>query len=444
MAPYPPSPVAMPWSTPQHSQAIPSRQPASIPELHFFIERDDGSLVALVPVDELPDDLCLVGLPLRLGTAEANAMTYLGHVSSSGRRFVHDGLVKMEEAVKTPPRVSIMYTTQPPEFAPRTNHASQVGNTASTAYHTLISTPQHTNIQPPIAAPAPAPKQPTSPTITIPKPLYNERPLPPSGIEPDQRKKIYCTYWIQNRGQCAYMQQGCMYRHEMPEDQETLHSIGLKAVPAWWKREQVRKKQQMARRAVRNGVVSGVGVEWEEVERQQVDGSALHDRDAVRVRVPPTVTLPIKQIIPAVKATTTTITTCSSPPSTSPHGGVQLGAAKTPLRGPPAFDITTTVKKQTLESPIEEDLIGFEALIPSSCSDVSSSSSLSNTTPDSEEKSARLVKKSEEGMKKSEEGVKKSEEGAKKVVRKSGVVVGVSSVQGKGAERKIGKGRFRH
>ena len=59
------------------------------------------------------------------------------------------------------------------------------------------------------------------------------RPLPPSGVEPEQEKKVYCTYWIRT-GECDYTQQGCLYKHEMP-DLETLKKIGFIGEPKWWK-----------------------------------------------------------------------------------------------------------------------------------------------------------------------------------------------------------------
>ena len=64
--------------------------------------------------------------------------------------------------------------------------------------------------------------------------------LPPSGYVPDQDKKEFCTYWIRT-GECDYMQQGCLYKHEMP-DMETLRKIGFRSYPAWWT-----KKTQITR-----------------------------------------------------------------------------------------------------------------------------------------------------------------------------------------------------
>jgi hypothetical protein len=49
--------------------------------------------------------------------------------------------------------------------------------------------------------------------------------LEPSG-------KVYCTYWIRH-GECDYIQQGCLYKHEMP-DEATCAIIGFRVVPQWW------------------------------------------------------------------------------------------------------------------------------------------------------------------------------------------------------------------
>lgn len=180
-----------------------------------------------------------------------------------------------------------------------------------------------------------------------------------------------------------------MYKHEIPEDKETLESIGLKSVPAWWRKEQARKKSK-AKRTERNGSIS----EWEVVERHQTGNSAVQSDDSVRVRIPPSrpAGTPItKQVIQQCRSTSTvqrdaassdiasdTATAGSSAPGSSPPGGVKLGAAKTPVRGPPSLPF----RKQTLDSPLEaeaeENLIDFDVLLPSS-PDISS---LSQTSPE--------------------------------------------------------------
>lgn len=66
------------------------------------------------------------------------------------------------------------------------------------------------------------------------------RSLPPSGQEPNLGLKRYCTYWIR-KGECDYMQQGCMYKHEMP-DRTTLEGLGFIRLPVWWQEKLVRER----------------------------------------------------------------------------------------------------------------------------------------------------------------------------------------------------------
>lgn len=47
-------------------------------------------------------------------------------------------------------------------------------------------------------------------------------------------KKKHCMHWIL-RGECAYMQSGCRYEHEIPVDQKTRDEIGMGDIPQWFK-----------------------------------------------------------------------------------------------------------------------------------------------------------------------------------------------------------------
>jgi hypothetical protein len=62
---------------------------------------------------------------------------------------------------------------------------------------------------------------------------FNYRTPYPSGMEPDQSKKEYCTYWIKN-GECAYMSYNCKFRHEMPTMMK-LRELGFTRQPRWWR-----------------------------------------------------------------------------------------------------------------------------------------------------------------------------------------------------------------
>lgn len=47
-------------------------------------------------------------------------------------------------------------------------------------------------------------------------------------------KKKYCMHWIL-KGECAYMQTGCKYEHEIPVDRKTRDEIGMGDIPQWFK-----------------------------------------------------------------------------------------------------------------------------------------------------------------------------------------------------------------
>ncbi|KAI0012330.1 hypothetical protein F4779DRAFT_634270 [Xylariaceae sp. FL0662B] len=59
-----------------------------------------------------------------------------------------------------------------------------------------------------------------------------------------RRPKIYCDKWV-HEGVCAFTQQGCKYKHEMPYDKVTQHQLGLfHGFPAWWKKHQAELARQ--------------------------------------------------------------------------------------------------------------------------------------------------------------------------------------------------------
>jgi hypothetical protein len=59
-----------------------------------------------------------------------------------------------------------------------------------------------------------------------------------------RRTKIYCDKWV-HEGVCAFTQQGCKYKHEMPTDKATQHQLGLfHGYPQWWKKHQQELQRQ--------------------------------------------------------------------------------------------------------------------------------------------------------------------------------------------------------
>lgn len=71
---------------------------------------------------------------------------------------------------------------------------------------------------------------------------FLDQAAPCHRVSGEADKKEYCTYWIRH-GECDYMQQGCRYKHEMP-DLMTLRAIGFRHIPDWY-------KERMSRRPLR-------------------------------------------------------------------------------------------------------------------------------------------------------------------------------------------------
>ena len=112
-------------------------------------------------------------------------------------------------------------------------------NTLSKAlspYSPLQTTPPSSNTanaNPAIFPPASSPPITitTAALTTLPPTTSNLSSLTPS---PKKKEKVYCSFWIR-RGECDYTQQGCLYKHEMPTDRETLRELGISMIPRWWR-----------------------------------------------------------------------------------------------------------------------------------------------------------------------------------------------------------------
>lgn len=131
MSAYAPPHGSMAWSGPQYPAVLPT-QSTLTPMLKFFIKRDDGSLVPLVPVDELPDDVRLVGVPLSLSASQAKDMLFLGHDSAIRKKFSLAGPVSVKETV-APSLFAMKYAPQT-EVAPSMDHIPQVSHNSSESF----------------------------------------------------------------------------------------------------------------------------------------------------------------------------------------------------------------------------------------------------------------------------------------------------------------------
>ncbi|KAH6697595.1 hypothetical protein F5X68DRAFT_257731 [Plectosphaerella plurivora] len=96
------------------------------------------------------------------------------------------------------------------------------------------------NIEPVTVLKTPPPS-PVSGSDTIQKKIDHIVATTPT---PQKRPKIYCDKWV-HEGVCAFTQQGCKYKHEMPLDKATQMSLGLfHGLPTWWKKQQAERQRE--------------------------------------------------------------------------------------------------------------------------------------------------------------------------------------------------------
>ncbi|KAH6649807.1 hypothetical protein F5144DRAFT_607889 [Chaetomium tenue] len=240
--------------------------------LGYCFIRPNGTRTRLVPVDMLPYQLqgippqetgneWLVSLPVPAGVGSdgrsTNNQVLRAFASPSGNSGGDTIQSHIDRILATPSE------PQPP--SPGYHHHHQHNNNTTHLGHTSSNSAQssqsqtQTSLTPTSQDPNnhPSPSHTTtttntSPTTPVPTPINNKR------------IKVYCDKWV-HEGVCAFTQQGCKYKHEMPADKATQHQLGLfLGYPVWWKRRQgelarVQQQQQQGAGAGAGGGGGGGG-----------------------------------------------------------------------------------------------------------------------------------------------------------------------------------------
>jgi len=266
VSPYSPFPAFNGRSTPQ---MLPQpNQPRPL----YFLSRNNGLLVPLVPADELPFNVRLQGVPRVMQIDKTYGMQHVGTATYTGMTFKLECDIAMQRSNSQPPAATHVRSQSStpvnpfkqylaPEALARQALAQSANNQAAAA----ISAPATTHH--PVSAHETSSNWRTNTTLPASNPTsdktqhlidsilastsgaaeaarigYTPSPTttPPSGAQADQDKKEYCTYWIRT-GECDYTQQGCLYKHEMP-DKATLEKIGFRTMPRWWAEKQAAVK----------------------------------------------------------------------------------------------------------------------------------------------------------------------------------------------------------
>ncbi|KAI1938695.1 hypothetical protein LOZ66_003498 [Ophidiomyces ophidiicola] len=151
----------------------------------FFISRQDGSLTALIAVDELPLHMSIRGIPRLLNQNDTQGMTSLGSAN-------HRGLFYSVDHFPQNPGYAMNNICDQKALPPGPKNGNRHGKD--------LFKNNHSN------------------------------PRQAKGCA----KKEYCSFWLRH-GECDYQQQGCIFKHEMPRDPITLEKLGLRDIPRWYR-----------------------------------------------------------------------------------------------------------------------------------------------------------------------------------------------------------------
>ncbi|MCJ1462765.1 hypothetical protein MMC07_001368 [Pseudocyphellaria aurata] len=202
---------------------------SDLPRPRYFLARQDGTITPLVAVDELPDTVRIVGAPATISPAATVNMMSLGLVDRSQHKYIVETStisVDSNPGKLSPPSIAQGSNSSIPEKPHVASNEVHKGTTDSGAkgveqWRQDVKSIDET--QAAIDAVIDANEHATAAHASH----------ADAGTPGTYGKKIYCTHWIR-WGECDYTQQGCLYKHEMP-DEPTLNSIGIRTIPKWYR-----------------------------------------------------------------------------------------------------------------------------------------------------------------------------------------------------------------
>ncbi|KAH0845992.1 hypothetical protein FOPE_11588 [Fonsecaea pedrosoi] len=234
----------------------------------FFVTRQNGAMVPLIAMDELPIHVQVEGVPRSLSAFDTAGMTGVGVRDARHEYYVIESMNNTKPIPWHPIRpcetpISNTSKVNSPVYAPllrsttlstptMSKAADIAGNEpisapSNTASSSNVSTEEEikssqattpptsaaTNV-PPVTTTAPLTplewRSKAAPVLASNSTLANpESDMPPSG------QKVYCSYWMRH-GECNFAQQGCMYKHVMPLKLEVLEALGFRDLPDWYRK----------------------------------------------------------------------------------------------------------------------------------------------------------------------------------------------------------------
>ncbi|KAL8915587.1 MAG: hypothetical protein Q9171_000152 [Xanthocarpia ochracea] len=204
----------------------------SHPRPHWFLVRPDNTITPLIAVDELPPSIHIAGVPAAMSLADTKSMESVGVRGRSSGTYDAEAREILSEPLSStlvqPPVDKTNYEEAPKttETKPCRVQDEEASNVEK--WRQDVENPDETQarIDAVVAANGLVPEE-DRPTSKDENPR-NDRAK--AGLVPG--KKVYCSHWIR-KGDCDFVQQGCLYKHEMPDD-DTLRAIGIRALPSWY------------------------------------------------------------------------------------------------------------------------------------------------------------------------------------------------------------------
>ncbi|KAG9780432.1 hypothetical protein KCU88_g3706, partial [Aureobasidium melanogenum] len=235
-----------------------SKQQALKPQ--YFVTRQNGAMVPLIAMDELPIHVQIRGVSRILDPYDIGGMICVGVSESRHQYYVVEALnntkplvlergnvsattgQKMTEPVKTvapvastqmlpPPKPVTLSSTAPPKAfgieerqpSDATSSSCTVSSVSGDGESKIAERGNNQNASP------------DADTSTAAKETQQRQDQGDIGqTKTPVGSKEYCSFWIR-RGECDYAQQGCVYKHEMPLDLPTLERIGHRDIPRWYR-----------------------------------------------------------------------------------------------------------------------------------------------------------------------------------------------------------------
>ncbi|KAL8694023.1 MAG: hypothetical protein Q9218_001261 [Villophora microphyllina] len=248
---------------------------ASYPRPHFFISRPDHTITPLIAVDELPSHVRIEGVKAVMTQAETQAMMSLGvkernvghyevHVarSSSSTSCGEQATSTPSEVISTsdkpfgaldhevPDKEDVIVATnlvnapdpgvteRPESLGTESDKQADLEVTQDQGEAEELADVEKwrqgidasDDTQARIDALLAASEEVKDVAGEDARDEHPRQERAKAGLVPG--KKVYCTHWIRT-GECDFIQQGCLYKHEMP-DGATLKAIGYHALPPWY------------------------------------------------------------------------------------------------------------------------------------------------------------------------------------------------------------------